>query len=496
MTSLGHPEVVETPAAVLFLLGERAYKLRKPVELGRHDFRRRTDRFHLCHREVQLNRRLAPDVHLGVTDLLGVDGEPCEHLVVMRRMPADRRLSTLVRSRTPLDDEMRRLARVLTVFHAGARRGTAIDAEATLTELQDRWDTLAGRLGRFHCGMLSATDAIEAHQRAHQFLAGRESLLAERVAQGRIVDGHGDLNTDDIFLLDDGPRVLGCLAFDDRLRCLDVLDDVASLTVDLEQLGAPALADHFLTAYLAFSGDPGPAALRHHYSAYRALSRAELGCLRHEQGDPSAAGDVAAHLGLALRHLRAGTVRLVLLGGPSATGRSGLAGRLADRLGATVLSGNRIRRELAGIDPDGSSASDFRTGIYTAEWTERTYAELIWRARRLLEHGETVILDASWSRDRHRGRARELAGCTHSELVELRCAPDPDRPAGRWTGCAPDDLGIRLAAAAARDADDWPQARTVDAEAPALTVLGGTFGPDETGHQPPVTMRPAANSRP
>ena len=131
MTSFDHAAVLETHAAVLFFVADRAYKLKKPVNLGFLDFRSRADRERVCHREVELNRRLAPDVYLGVADVIGPDGEPCDHFVVMRRMPAERRLSSMIRAGEPVDDELRHLARMLAAFHATARRGPEISAEGT-----------------------------------------------------------------------------------------------------------------------------------------------------------------------------------------------------------------------------------------------------------------------------------------------------------------------------------------------------------------------------
>jgi hypothetical protein len=104
--------------------------------------------------------------------------------------------------------------------------------------------------------------------------------------------------------------------------------------------------------------------------------RSRVGCLRHSQGDLSAASDVTAYTDLTLRHLRAGTVRLILIGGPPAAGKTTLAGRVADRLGAVVLSSDHVRKELAGLDPVTSAAATYRQGIYAPTWTERTYAEL------------------------------------------------------------------------------------------------------------------------
>ena len=163
--------------------------------------------------------------------------------------------------------------------------------------------------------------------------------------------GHGDLIADDIFGLDDGPRILDCLEFDDRLRWLDGLDDAAFLATDLERLGAPELAEQFLAAYAEYSGDPAPVSLRHHYVAYRAFVRVKVACLRAGQGDP-AGGFEARHLAeVGLRHLRAGAVSLVLVGGLPGTGKSALAGAAADQRGVTLLSSDRVRKELAACPP-------------------------------------------------------------------------------------------------------------------------------------------------
>ena len=148
--------------------------------------------------------------------------------------------------------------------------------------------------------------------------------------------GHGDLLAGDIFCLDDGPRILDCLDFDDRLRWLDGLDDAACLAMDLEHLGNRRLGEQFIGWYAEYSGDPAPASLCHHYIAYRAFVRAKVSCLRSGQGAPAAAGEARELAGIALKHLREGAVALVLIGGLPGTGKSALADAVASRLGATV----------------------------------------------------------------------------------------------------------------------------------------------------------------
>ncbi|WP_127508576.1 AAA family ATPase [Actinoplanes solisilvae] len=465
MVNADRATTLETHAAVLFFLGDRVYKMKKAVDLGFLDFCERADREAVCHREVELNRRLAPDVYLGVADVHGPDGKVCEHLVVMRRMPDDRRLSTMIRAGDAVDDHLRRLARLLARFHATADRGPAISAEGTRDALLGRWDATFEQLRGFRGDVLDDAAAGEIEERTHRFLAGRETLFAHRVEQGRIVDGHGDLIADDIFCLPDGPRPLDCLEFDDRLRYLDALDDAAFLAMDIEHLGAPREASEFFDHYAEFSGDPAPPPLRHHYLAYRAFVRAKVACLRHRQGDPAAASDVRSYADLTVRHLRAGTVRLIVVGGGPATGKTTLAGGIADRLGAVVLSNDRIRKEMTGLAPEMSAAAAYRHGIYTREWTDRAYRELLDRAAELLRRGETVVLDASWTAARHRQAARELATGTRSDLYELRCTADRptvvERLAHRTATMSDADAGIADAMAAT--AAPWPEADVLTA---------------------------------
>ena len=162
-------------------------------------------------------------------------------------------------------------------------------------------------------------------------------LFAGRISDRRIVDGHADLLADDIFCLPDGPALLDCLEFDDRLRYVDGIDDAAFLAMDLEFLGRPDLAAHFLGRYLAEARDDAPESLRHFYIAYRAVVRAKVDCVRHTQGGAGAADSARAHLRVAREHLREGTVRLILVGGGPGTGKTTLARGIADRVGAQVI---------------------------------------------------------------------------------------------------------------------------------------------------------------
>jgi hypothetical protein len=236
--------------------------------------------------------------------------------------------------------------------------------------------------------------------------------------------------------------------------------------MDLERLGAADLARRFADWYTEFSADLAPASLFHHYVAYRAFVRAKIACLKAAQGDRAAGRDARQLADLTLRHLRAAVVSLVLVGGLPGTGKSTLAGAVADHLSWTVLSSDRIRKELAGIPPQAVGASPFGAGIYAPSWTTRTYAELLKRAAELLARGESVILDASWSSAESRSAAADLAVEQHAHLAELRCVTSPELALQRLEARPPgvSDADPEIARRLAAVADPWPTAVVIDTE--------------------------------
>jgi len=467
-------DVAETHTAVVFFAGDRAYKLKKPVKTGFLDFSTLAARAHACRREAELNARFAPDVYLGVAQVHDPAGQVCDHLVVMRRMPSDRRLSTLIEGGEPVDGALRQVAKMLAAQHAAAPRGPAISEQGSAGAVWHRWSDNIDQIRPLARGILDDAVTDEVQLLAGRFLAGRKPLLDTRISGGYIVDGHGDLLAGDIFCLDDGPRILDCLEFDDRLRWLDGLDDAACCAMDLERLGAGDLAERFATWYAEFSGDPAPVSLHHHYVAYRAFMRAKVGCLRASQGDRPAAADAIHLADVTLRHLRAGAVTLVLVGGLPGTGKTALAGALAGRLSWTVLSSDQVRKELAGLGPGERASASYGEGIYAPAWTVRTYDELLRRAAGLLSLGESVLLDATWVAAGQRAAAAGLADRASADFVQLRCEAPTDVAAGRIrarVGDASDaDPGIAAELAAAQE--PWPDAISLAADETAEMAAG------------------------
>lgn len=486
--------VCETHTAVLFFAGDRAYKLKKQVHLGFLDYTTVAARRAACEREVALNRRFAPDVYLGLGEFVSPEGEEAEPIVVMRRMPTDRRLSQLVRTGAAVDDVLRSVARQLASWHARAPRGPGVDEQGTRDALSSRWEASFAQVRELSADGVVPDGAAEVEWLVRRYLAGRELLFDARIEQGRVVDGHGDLLAEDVFCLDDGPRVLDCLEFDDRLRYVDGLDDAAFLAMDLEQLGAPDAAAYFLARYSEYSGDPAPPSLRHHYVAYRAFVRAKVSLIQARQGTPGAEAASRRLVSTALRHLRTSSVALTLVGGLPGSGKSTLSGALADRLGVTLLSSDRLRKELAGIPAEQSAAAAYGEGLYTPEWTARTYAALLERAAALLSRGESVVVDATWSDAGQREAAVRVAERTSADLLALHCHVPGDVAATRLDTRAPgmSDADLVIATAMAAREPPWPEAVAVDTSGPLESAVSRALAavrPWGTG-QAPVFRRP------
>ncbi|TWH61505.1 hypothetical protein L612_001500000430 [Rhodococcus rhodochrous J38] len=481
---VGYAGVRETHSSVVFFVGDRVHKLKKPLDLGFLDNRTREARERICHREVELNRRLAPDVYLGVADVHGPDGQLCEHLVEMVRLPDDRRLAAAVRRGEDVSAVIDEVARQVAALHASSPHGPEIDRCASADFVARLWDLSLDHLGRLEVGADRAGVLARIGESVHRYLAGRTVLFDERIAAGRAVDGHGDLLADDIFCLDDGPRIIDCLEFDDELRYGDAVLDLAFLAMDLERLGAESAARRLLERYSEVSGDHPPSSLVHHYIAYRALVRAKVTALRYEQGDAAARETATGFVELLEGHLDRGRVRMVLVGGVSATGKTTLSREVGAYLGADVLRSDVVRKELVGLEPTDRTGDGTDAGLYAPAHTEATYGELLRRAGSALARGRSVVLDATWLSSGQRDAARKVADGAAVDVIEIECRAEKGILLQRMASRAErgDDASDATPAVLERQLrrrDPWPEAVSIDTGVETVDAawLETTLGP-------------------
>ena len=475
------PQIVETHSALIILYGDQAHKVRKPIDLGFLDNTTVGARAEQSRREVRLNSRLAPDVYSGVLEVRGPDDEVIDHVVRMRRLPGHRSLASLVRSRAQGTDRVghpdiaagvREVARQIGRLHAASPHTREIEAAGSASAVAGLWQESLEHLRRLDVGQDAPEIVDDIEGLAGEYLRGRGPLLAARVADGRIVDGHGDLLAADVYLLDDGPRVIDCLEFDDRLRYGDAMLDTGFLAMDLDSSGARDLAVVLLGAYREVSGDDAPPSLVHHYMAYRAVVRSKVTAIRAEQAGDGGGPDARRALELAdtaVDALLRARVRLVLVGGVSGSGKSTLAAPLARALSAELLRSDVVRGEVgeAAGDAAGQSTGESKRERYSPGAVAGVYAEMLARAGELLARGRSVVLDATWLDPRRRAEAETVAADAHAELVEISCTAPRDELARRIerrarAGADPSEATREVLDAQLADLAPWPEAIEVD----------------------------------
>ena len=280
-----HPsgvEAIETHYSWVFLTDTHAYKLKKPAQGDGFDFRSVAARRRNALAELRLNRRLAPGVYLGVVPLtleanghlaLGGPGEPVDWLVRMVRLEADRMFDRRIGRGDWHYAEIEGLAHRLAGFFATARR-VRMSAPQFKTRIAEelRATLVAFREAR---EKRLLTELTPIARRLDAFMAHRAPLFRRRIQDRRLVDGHGDLRPEHVYLRD-LPRVIDCLEFRADLRQLDPLNEIAYLALECRRLGGPAIERHLLRRYRARTGDTAPCELVRFYAALNALIRARI----------------------------------------------------------------------------------------------------------------------------------------------------------------------------------------------------------------------------
>ena len=398
-------EHLQTHISHVFLAGDSAYKLKKPVDFGFLDFTSTEKRRRACEDEVRLNRRLAPGIYLGTVSVCrspsgyrlaatcSATETVAETAVHMRRLPQTGlldRLATQGRLDPALMDD---IAAQLADFHARSAHGPDLARYGDLQHIRapaiQNFEQTAPYAGR----VVSVSQHAALRAATEEFLHSHAELFAARVRARRIVDGHGDLHLRNLCLADGRVVIFDCIEFNPALRCGDALNDMAFLVMDLLHRQLPGHANRFLNEYLERSHDYTGLPLLDFYLAYRACVRAKISCFEIAQ-EPGMASEAARYFALAESCLNAKRGGVLVTCGVSGSGKSTLARTVARELDGVMVRSDAVRKHLAGVPltQRGTAA------LYTKEMTQRTYAALLEDARAIVASGRWAIVDAVHAR--------------------------------------------------------------------------------------------------
>lgn len=427
LTFLGDPrthggtpvERIDTHAAMVFLAGDHAFKLKRAVRYPYLDYSTVEKREAACRAELAINRRTAPALYLDVRAIrrgagggLVLNGEGADGavdwVVVMRRFPDDALFDRLADRDALTPAIMRSLAQRIAAFHAAAeirRDGGGVAAMRAVVD--GNLDEMAASPALFPTDRLDrlATRSADA-------LTRLKGLLGDRRRGGFVRHCHGDLHLRNIVLLDGVPTLFDAIEFDLALAVTDLFYDLAFLLMDLEQRGLRPLGNVVLNQYLSETGDFGGLAALPLFLSARAAVRAKVAAASADLSpDRAGALEVEArrYLDHAIAALEPPPARLVAIGGLSGTGKSLLAQALAPELGAApgavVLRSDALRKALWGVAETDRLPPD----AYEPAVTARVYDTLMDHARTALHAGQAVIIDAVSAKSEERDAFESLA---------------------------------------------------------------------------------------
>lgn len=490
--------LIETHISWVILAGEHAYKIRKPVNFGFLDFSTLDNRQADCEAEICLNRRLCPDLYLGLVYIverdgrLAIGGPGCqvEPAVWMRRLPQSGMLPSILERQAVDEHLMQRIAARLADFHAIAATGPGVDEHGSIATIRANWHENFAQTTA--CNQRVLPDAYREEIRAYveRFLDSSKALLERRVEQHRIRDGHGDLHADSVCAIRRRLYLFDCVEFSTRFRCADVAAEVAFLAMDLDHLGRADLSHAFVDAYVRQSRDTELRLLLEFYKCYRAFVRGKV--LAFRLNEPEVDADAAERVGQQARAYfdlahqytaRAAQPMLLVTMGMPASGKTTLARALAGRLALVHLSSELVRKQLIGMRPLAHRTDGNERGLYSRATSRRTYAMLRRAAARWLRRGQSVVLDATHGHPAERAALRQLARRTGACFMVILCRADEQVVRGRLAARATDtqrtsearlELWPALKAAFV-EPTDLPDALVVDTTQPVNCALDGVM---------------------
>ncbi len=406
-------EIIQTHISYVFISDNVVHKIKKPVNFGFLDFTTLELRKHFCEKEVELNRRLCPDIYLGVVPISEREGSYylesseniVEYAVKMKKLPIHGMMEELIREGSLTKDHIDLIVDILVPFFKKARTGKGIDEYGSIETVsfntEENFTQTKGYVGR----AINRWRYSEIIEWTRSFLKKNKALFESRISGGFIREGHGDLYSANI-CFDDLKKVyiFDCIEFNERFRCGDVASDIAFLRMDLDFHGLSELSDYFVNSYVEKSGDRDLLKVLNFYKCYRAYVRGKIGCFTSddqalsEEKRKEALDTARRYFDLAYLYAER-KPKVFVVFGLSGTGKSTLARALAKETLAEWIPSDIVRKSLLGIAPTDHHYEPFEKGIYSREYTEKTYTKMVDLAKEALLKGRDVILDATF-RDR------------------------------------------------------------------------------------------------
>jgi aminoglycoside phosphotransferase family enzyme/predicted kinase len=415
--------VIETHISWLILTGPYAYKIKKPLMLGFLDFSTLDKRRYYCYEELRLNRRLAPQIYLDVVPITGSITHPClsdsgtpiEYMVKMIQFPQQARLDYYLQQGELSPDLIENLTNKVATFHqhiAISSQGSPYGIpKAVLQSALENFEQMAPLLEEEN----DRRQITRLQQWTQEKWRQLQPEFSGRKEAGFVRECHGDLHLGNIALINKNFIIFDCIEFNDSLRWIDVINELAFLVMDLEHQGHQNLAHCCLNLYLEYCGDYSGLSVLNYYKVYRALVRTKIAAIRLEQrpltteAKTTIKASYRSYLKLASNYIYSIKTFLIITHGLSGSGKTTLSQSFLERFGAIRLRSDIERKRLYNLKPQERPGEGVATGIYAKESSHLTYQRLQQLAEAVLKAGYPVIVDAAFLKQKQRQAFQNLA---------------------------------------------------------------------------------------
>ncbi len=403
-------KILQTHISYIFIADDVVYKIKKPVNFGFLDFTTVELRKLYSEKEVELNRRLCPEIYLGVVPVslkedgykVEDDSNVIEYAVKMKRLPEDGMMQKILKDKALTEKHIDLIVDLLVPFYKSAKTGKGVDEHGSVDTVYFNTEENFNQTKSFVGIALNKWRYNEIVSWTRKFIKENKAVFEARIKERFIREGHGDLYSANI-CFDDLKKVyiFDCIEFNERFRCGDVASDIAFLSMDLDFHSYKELSEYFVKTYVKKAGDKDLLKLLNFYKCYRAYVRGKIGCFTAEdkalsqERRQTALQEARKYFDLAYIYAD-GKPKVFVVFGLSGTGKSTLSKALAEQTLAEWIPSDIVRKSLVGIAPTEHHYEPFEKGIYSREFTEKTYMKMIEIARENLLSGRDVILDATF----------------------------------------------------------------------------------------------------
>ncbi|MEF8847709.1 MAG: nucleoside monophosphate kinase [Candidatus Thermoplasmatota archaeon] len=447
-------KVIQTHISYVFLTGEYAYKIKKPVDFGFLDFSTLEKRRKYCYEELKLNRRLCPEIYLDVVEIkrtsrdhlrIKQKGQTVEYAVKMKQFPQEKIMKNLI-DREKIDKKtIETICEILIDFYKSDETSSKIKKYGEVTVIKKNTDENFEQTKNMIGNLIKKDKYDYIKTTTNLFLDKRKNYFKKRIENNHIHDCHGDLHSGNIVVFNNQQIcIFDCIEFNKRFRYSDLASDIGFLAMDLDYQNRPYLSSHLIYQYVKKSQDWGIKKILNFYKCYRGYVRGKVTGFKLDDKDipKEEKKDIKKEAGkyFDLSYYYSNLLNidlclkkpvLFLVGGMTGTGKTTLAKKISVDYNAEKISSDIIRKKIVGVDKYERHHEEINKGIYTPNITDKTYHEMNKIALEKIKERKNVVLDATFKNKEKRDKVRKLAEKEKIIFIPIECIC-PEETVKKW----------------------------------------------------------------